>query len=789
MIAPAIGYLDFLERKVVTAPDAGLAPEEIPALNPALSAWQADVVRWALRRGRAALFEDTGLGKTFQQLEWARIVAETQGGAVLILTPLAVAAQTVREGAKFGIAVTHARAQADVRPGVNVANYERLHLFTPAAFVGVVLDESSILKSYMGKTKRAIVDAFAGMRFKLACTATPAPNDHTELGNHAEFLDVMRSTEMLSRWFINNPAEAGDYRLKRHAAADFWRWVSAWAVCISLPSDLRDAEGRPYSDAGYVLPPLDLREHIVGVDHSLAAPGELFRDSVLSAATLHKEMRLTASDRAARVAELVAADPEETWLLWCNTNYEADALRALLPEAVEVRGSDRPDEKERKLEAFGVGETRVLITKPSIAGFGLNFQHCARMAFVGLSYSYEQLYQALRRSYRFGQTRPVVAHLVIAETEVGVMSAIRQKQEDHQVMQRAMRDAMRGADVSGSGRDLRMEIGEAVGGVERGDGWTLYRGDCVEVARAHIADDSVGFSVFSPPFSNLYIYTDDLRDMGNTRDLAEFMQHFEYLIPEIHRVTIPGRLCAVHCKDLPLYRGRDGAAGLVDFPGEVRQAFERHGWTLHSKVTIWKSPVTEMQRTKNHGLLYKELCKDSTVSRQGMADYLYVFRKWTEEADFPNPVTRGGERFNRYVGTDAPSLEEARQPDAWEIDERAYSIAVWQRYASPVWFDIDQTDVLNFQIARTDRDEKHLCPLQLGVIERAVELWSNPGDLVFSPFTGVGSEGYVSLQLDRRFVGAELKESYFHHAVNNLKEARVQQHDIFNTLPPVRVAS
>lgn len=325
-----------------------------------------------------------------------------------------------------------------------------------------------------------------------------------------------------------------------------------------------------------------------------------------------------------------------------------------------------------------------------------------------------------------------------------------------------------------------------------GQNWTMINGDCCEVIKG-IPDASVGLSVFSLPFSNLYIYSESEADLGNSADHEEFAEHYRYLTGELLRVTKPGRLCVVHCKDLPLYKGRDGAMGLYDFPGLVMRAHLDAGWVYHSRVTIWKDPVTEMQRTKNHGLLYKELCKDSCGSRQGMADYLLVFRSWSEGDR--DPVTVGGERFDRYIGFDPPNVAEclrvvqaggddiglrAPSPDKWgrwpkrnpfpEGSEafRLWSIHVWQRYASPVWMDIDQMDVLNKEAAREDADCRHICPLQLGLIERCVHLWSNPGDVVFSPFGGIGSELYSAVKLGRKGLGIELKGSYFRQACEYL---------------------
>lgn len=428
-------YEEFLRRKRVAAPVAGIMPNRA-GLHPWLFGWQADIVEWALRRGRAALFEECGLGKTVQQLEWGREIAAHTGRPTLILAPLAVNAQTVAEGEKIDLAVHSCRSQADVRDGVNVANYEMLEHFEPSRFGGIVLDESSLLKSYMGATKRRLVESFAHTDYRLCCTATPAPNDHMEIGNHSEFLGIMPSNEMISRWFINDTMNMGKYRLKGHAERSFWDWVATWAVSMRRPSDLG------YPDDGFILPPLNLHQEVVDVDETEGASDALFRASAISATSLHTEMRLTCSERSHRVAELVN-DSSEAWVVWCNTNYEADALTALIPDAIEVRGDDSIAEKERRLTAFGAGQERVIITKPTIAGFGLNWQHCHNAAFVGLSYSFEQLYQAIRRIYRFGQLHPVHVHIVTAKTEGAIVRSIQDKMEAHQRLMDGMNSSRR----------------------------------------------------------------------------------------------------------------------------------------------------------------------------------------------------------------------------------------------------------------------------------------------------------------------------------------------------------
>lgn len=759
-------YQEFIDSKNITNDYFGFEPKNI---SQSLFDFQQDIVGWAVKKGRAAIFADTGLGKTAMQIEWARQVANHTNGNVLIVAPLCVANQTVREGVKFGASINYCRSQDAVKSGINITNYEMLKHFDVSTFAGVVLDESSILKSYMGKTKRMIIDACESVQYRLACTATPSPNDYLELGNHAEFLGVMPSNEMIMRFFINDTMEAGAYMLRPHAADKFWQWCASWSVCLSNPSDMG------YDGDKYILPTLN--QSFVEVSTESLEPGaddDMFRTVIINATSIHKEGRLTAELRAVEVAKLVN-ESEEPWLVWCNTNYEADALKGLIPNAVDLRGSDTVEKKESSLEGFIDGSIRVLITKPSIAGMGLNLQHCRNMAFVGLSYSYEDYYQAIRRCYRFGQKREVNCYVMAADSERSILKIIQEKEKAHHTMKSEMTKA-----ISIFHSETDMTNNTPYFGKQSGNNWELHHGDCVHVAQK-IESGTIDLSVYSPPFSNLYIYSDSEYDMGNSSDDGEFMKHYSYLAEELYRITREGRLTVIHCKDLPMYKGRDGAAGLRDFPGEIIKMYESKGWVFHSRVTIWKDPVIEMQRTKNHGLLYKQLCKDSAASRQGMADYLIVMRKWGDESKWES-VTRGGERFCDYKGMTQcqPTDKDLARARTEEEEKRLYSIAVWQRYASPVWFDINQTNVLNKMQAKEKDAERHICPLQLDVIERAVELWSNPNDLVFSPFTGIGSEGYVSLKMGRRFVGAELKKSYFDIACTNLDDAiSVKQESLF----------
>lgn len=724
-------YGTFLHSKVAVVPDAGVSADD---LNPALFPWQAVVVRWALRKGRAALFEDCGLGKTFQQLEWARHVP----GAVLILTPLAVAQQTVAEARKFGLEAAYARRQADAAGHITVANYEMLDRFDVSAFAGIVLDESSILKSFDGATRTALIEAFRATPYRLACTATPAPNDHMELGNHAEFLGVMSRTEMLATYFVHDGGETQAWRLKRHAEKDFWRWVCSWAVSVRNPSDLG------FDGAGFDLPPLNVVQHTV---HTSNTGDALFPMEAQSLSERLSARRDSVEERATRCAALVNETPG-TWLIWCNLNAEADALTRLIPDAVEVRGSDDHEEKSAKLVAFSEGRTRVLVTKPTIAGFGMNWQHCHQMAFVGLSDSWEQYYQSVRRCWRFGQTEPVTVHCIAADTEGAVVANLRRKDADADAMASRMAEHTHDF-IAAELRGITTERREWKGETRQGKGWTMHLGDCVNVVGG-MEDASVDYTVFSPPFASLYTYTDSPMDMGNCRDHAEFFDHFAFLIPHLYRVTQPGRLLSFHCMNLPTSKVRDGVIGLTDFRGQLIRAFTAHGWIYHSEVVIWKDPVTAMQRTKALGLLHKTIRKDSSMSRQGIPDFLVTLRKPGENV---KPISHTAEDF---------------------------PVQKWQRYASPIWTDINPSDTLQYRSAREHADEKHICPLQLTVIRRALELWTAPGDLVLSPFAGIGSEGDQALRLGRRFVGVELKRSYFDQACANLiAAANVTTSDLF----------
>ena len=725
-------YSDFLQSKAIKSVPTGLPdPGPVPSM---LFPFQADIVRWALRRGRAAIFADCGMGKTSMQLSWADQVP----GKVLILAPLAVAQQTVREGRKFGIDLTYSRATCDAR--ITITNYEMLDHFNPVDYTGIVLDESSILKAYDGKFRSQIIESFKDTPFRLACTATPAPNDHMELGNHADFLGVLSRTEMLSTFFVHDGGDTSKWRIKGHAESDFWRWVTSWAVMIRKPSDLG------YEDGGFILPELVMHPHIVQAQHT--PEGLLFAMEATTLQERQQARKITTPERVAKVAEIVASKPGEPWLIWCNLNTESEAVTAAIKGAVEITGSDPAETKESRMLGFSEGKHRVVVTKPSIAGFGMNWQHCPNVVFLGLSDSYEQFYQAIRRCWRFGQENPVHCHIVTSDLEGAVVSNIQRKESDAARMAEGMvahMHELNEQEIRGSVRTM----GEYKENHASGSGWDFYLGDCVEVV-GKIPSDSIGYSIFSPPFASLYTYSASDRDMGNCRDADAFYKHFRFLTRELFRVMMPGRNLSFHCMNLPHSKERDRFIGIRDFRGDLIRMFQDEGFIFHSEVCIWKDPVTAMQRTKAIGLLHKQIKKDSTISRQGIPDYLVTMRK---PGVNPEPVTHTNESF---------------------------PVQLWQRYASPVWMDINPSDTLQKESAREEKDERHICPLQLQVIQRGLDLWSNPGDMVLSPFGGIGSEGYMALKLGRRFIGAELKESYWRQGCRNLKAAEATEGGLFD---------
>jgi hypothetical protein len=638
------------------------------------------------------------------------------------------------EAPKWGINATLAHGASDIKnAGIYVTNYQKLHRFDPSVFSGVVPDESSILKSMDGKTRAELTALFAATPFKLPCTATPSPNDLMELGNHCEFLGVMRAVEMLAMFFDHNGAETSKWSLKPHAESAFWKFVCEWAVYIRHPEDIG------FKDSGYFRPEVIFHDHVIPMSaDDIESTGELIPGASLSMNERRAARRQSINDRVELCAK-IASEVTGPFIAWCDLNKEGDAIAESIPGAVQVTGSDSDDFKESAMRDFSNGATRVLVSKPKICGFGMNWQHCGDMAFVGLSDSYEAMYQAISRCARFGRTEPVNVHIITHAREGVVLENIRRKEQQAKQMADAMVEHMREIQTDKVKGQMR-EIMEYKTDVAKGDKWTYHLGDSCEVIKS-VPTGSVDYQIFSPPFASLYTYSNSPRDMGNSKNHSEFYKHFGFLVGEMLRVSRPGRLLSFHCMNLPTSKERDGVIGISDFRGELIRIFCESGWIYHSEVVIWKDPVTAMQRTKAIGLLHKTIRKDSSMSRQGIPDYLVTMRA---KGQNDKPIAHTSEEF---------------------------PVHVWQRYASPVWMDINPTDTLQKESAKENDNERHICPLQLEVIRRALELWTAPNDLVASWFGGIGSEGYESIRMGRRFLGCELKESYWRCGVTNLSNA------------------
>lgn len=769
-------YEEFIKQKSVLNQSEGIKVSR-DDLHEMLFDWQKDLVSWALRRGRAALFTMTGTGKTIMQVEFARVVHEHEKQSVLIVSPLAVSYQTIREGAKLGVEINLMRKNGHV-DGINITNYEQLEKIDASKYCCIILDESSILKSFTGKIRNMIIEKFDKTKYKLCASATPSPNDFMELGNHSEFLNVLKRKEMLSTFFINDTANVGTWRLKKHASEKFWEWIATWGAVLTKPSDLG------YSDDKYQLPELITNE--VHIETGIKLKENLF---VVSAETLQERRqarKMTIKERV-KVAAGLVNNSEEKWLVWCGLNDESAMLAKEINDSVEISGSHNSEYKETNMLNFSDGKIKCLVTKAKIAGFGMNWQVCHNMIFVGLSDSFEAYFQAVRRCYRFGQKKNVNVHIITSDIEGNVLENVKRKEKNNNIMlanlisktKKYLEKDIHQEDLYKSnyiatdkmaikrGDDMITKNIECKSQVLK-DNYQIYNGDCVELSKA-IDDESIDYMVFSPPFADLYTYSSSERDMGNCKDYDDFWQQYKYLIADQYRTMKSGRNVSIHCMNLPSTITRDGFIGLKDFRGDIIREYVKAGFIYHSEVVIWKDPLIAAVRTKAIGLMHKQLMKDSAMCRMGIPDTLLTFRKPGEN----HARIEHDEGLRSYAGADDPGGQGIK---------RAHFI--WQRYASPVWMDVRQTHVLNKSQARDDKDEKHICPLQLDVIERCIVLWSNPGDVVLSPFAGIGSEGYKALLMDRKFIGFELKDSYFDVMCENLEKAerthRVNNADLFS---------
>lgn len=819
----ALTYAQFLERKIDVAPLVGL-DVQADQISPALKPHQRDSVLWALRGGRRALFEAFGLGKTVMQLEWARIVAERTGGQVLIVAPLNVR----REFYDDATHILHqqppvyvkTQAEADAikaRVPVVITNYERVRDgdIDPRRFAGVTLDEAATLRSFGSKTYQVFLDKFKGVRYKLVNTATPSPNRYKELIHYAGFLEIMDTGQALTRWFKRDSTKANNLTLYPGREREFWIWCASWGLFLQKPSDLG------YSDEGYSLPPLEVRYHRLQTD--LADAGsepngqmKLMRDAAFGLRDAAREKRESIGARVAEAKRIIDEAPaDEHFVLWHDLEAERHALAAALPECVDIHGTMDLEERERRVEAFAYGETRLFATKKSLSGSGCNFQrYCHRAIFLGIDYEFNDFIQAIHRIYRFLQTWPVVIDIIYMDSEEEILRVLKQKWRQYDELTETMAGIIREYGLG----TAAMESLKRTIGVERvevtGEHYRAINNDCVEELK-NWPDNSVDMILTSIPFGNHYEYSPSYNDFGHNPDDDAFFQQMEYLTPNLLRVLRPGRVAAIHVKDRILFGNATGLGmpSVEPFHADTIAHFRKHGFVFFGMVTIVTDVVRENNQTYRLG--WTEQCKDGSKMGVGCEEYLLLFRKLPTDtskayADVPvkkskdaytraqwqidahgfwrssgdrlvtkaelqaAPVSKLQDLYRRYSRQNVYSYEDhvalAKQLDADGRLPATFMVCAPGSWTDSVWDDINRMRTLNTS-QRLKKRELHICPLQLDVVERAITRWSNPGDLILDPFGGLMTVPYMAVKMDRRGAGIELNSDYFRDGLGYLQEA------------------
>lgn len=828
-----MNYDEFLHTKIEIAPVSGfsVSPEEI---NPALKPHQRDAVMWALKGGRRALFESFGLGKTVQELEWCRLVAEYTGGPVLLVLPLGVRQEFSRDAVELlGIdPPVYVRNMAEVQnidARIYMTNYERVRDgdIAPAYFAGAALDEASVLRSYGSKTFQEFMRLFKGVRYKLVATATPSPNRYKELIHYAGYLEVMDTGQALTRFFQRDSTKANNLTLYPHKEEEFWLWVSSWALFLSKPSDLG------YSDEGYDLPPLELQTHIANsrIGDVVDKDGQvkMMRDVAVSLQDAAKEKRESVKERVSIAKEIVDSDPEAHFILWHDLEYERETILKTIPGVVDIYGTMDYDEREKRVIAFSDGNTRLFATKKSLSGSGCNFQrHCHRAIFLGIDYEFNDFIQAIHRIYRFLQTDRVIIDVIYTEAEEQIWRVLLEKWENHNKLQAKMRQIVREYGMLNQIQAERMARSIGVERVEiKGKNWTLVNNDCVEEIR-RMADNSVGLIHTSIPFSNHYEYTPSYNDFGHNEDTARFFQQMDFLTPELLRVLQPGRVAAIHVKDRVLFGNVTGTGmpTMEPFHALCIQHYMKHGFAYFGMITVVTDVVRENNQTYRLG--WTEQCKDGTKMGVGCPEYILLLRKLPTDrsnAYADDPVRKEKSEYplsqwqldahafwrssgNRNLDPDELSrvkmsdrmrrFREYSKSHVYDYDQHvALSYALEQRDAiskefmtvppasvhPDIWDDVNRMRTLNTTQSQR-RKQLHVCPLQLDIVQRVINRYSSPGDLVLDPFSGLGTVPMMAVRMGRKGYGCELNSGYFADAVGYLRaeEAEVEQMSLFDLM-------
>ena len=828
-------YLKFLRQKIVQAPVAGfhIDPSEV---NPALKPHQRDAVVWAVAGGRRALFESFGLGKTIQELEWCHIIIRHEGGQALIVLPLGVRQEFTHDAVQllgypapvYVTTMEEVSQHSDAE--ILMTNYERVRDgdIDPAYFTAVALDEASVLRSFGSKTYQVFLPKFRGVRYKLVSTATPSPNRYKELIHYAGYLEIMDTGQALTRFFQRDSTKANNLTLYPHKEDEFWLWISSWALFISKPSDLG------YDDTGYDLPPLDVRTHIIREDYGKAMDRDgqikLMNDAAVSLQDAAHEKNRSIAARVAKAKEIVDSDPDAHFILWHDLEAERKEILRTIPGTVDIYGSMDYDERERRVIDFSEGKTRLFATKKSLSGSGCNFQkHCHRAIFVGIDYEFNDFIQAIHRIYRFLQTEQVTIDIIYTEAEDPIYRVLMEKWKQHNELQAKMEAIVKKYGLSGEFQIERMARSIGVERVEfKGKSYTAVNNDCVEETR-NMAENSVDLIVTSIPFSNHYEYTPSYNDFGHNENTAKFFEQMNYLTPELLRILKPGRVFCCHVKDRVLFGNATGMGmpTMEPFHAMCIKHYMEHGFAYFGMITVVTDVVRENNQTYRLG--WTEQCKDGSKMGVGCPEYILLFRKlptdrskayadaqvrktkeeytraqwqidahgfWrssgnrlvTKEDLMSAPVSRLQDLYRRYSRGTVYDYEEhvalAKKLDADGHLPATFMVVAPGSWSDEVWDDVNRMKTLNTTQSQR-RQQLHVCPLQLDIVDRLINRYSNEGDLVLDPFGGIGTVALEAIKAGRRGYTIELNNGYFRDAVGYLKgyeEEKAGQVSLFDLM-------
>lgn len=816
-------YIEFLKTKIEIARETGfdVDPEEV---NPALKPHQRDAVMWALRGGRRALFESFGLGKTVQEIEFCHLAAVHEGGRALIVLPLGVKQEFTRDAVELlGYKKPeYCRTMEEVKASkaeIILTNYERVRDgdIDPTYFAATSLDEASVLRSFGSKTYQTFLDKFKGVPYKMVATATPSPNKYKELIHYAGYLEVMDTGQALTRFFQRDSTKANNLTLYPNMEDEFWLWVSSWALFITKPSDLNPN----YSDEGYVLPPIEVRWHEIPVNYGDSAEKDgqmtLFTNAAAGLKEAAEVKRESIEERVAKMKEIVEASPDDHFVLWHDQEAERHAIKKALPETVDIYGSQDYDVREQRVIDFSEGRTRLFATKKSLSGSGCNFQrHCHREIFVGIDYEFNDFIQALHRCYRFLQSEPVVIDIIYMESERQIKDVLLRKWKDHNHMVQKMIEIVRKYGLSAAGKEYALKRKMGVKTVKvQGTHYTAVNDDCVEEVR-RMESDSVGLIHTSIPFGNHYEYSANYNDFGHNQNTERFFEQMDFLTPELLRVLEPGRVAAVHVKDRVLFGNATGTGmpTVEPFHALCIEHYMKHGFQYFGMITVVTDVVRENNQTYRLG--WTEQCKDGSKMGVGCPEYILLFRKLPTDrstAYADDPVKKSKEEYTRAQwqidahgywrssGDRLLSKEELKQFPVNKLQTayRKYSRSAVYNYEEhvklaeeldkdgklpatfmvvapgswnqmEVWDDINRMRTLNSNQKRR-RLQMHVCPLQLDIVERIINRYSNEGDLVLDPFGGLMTVPMTAVKMHRRGYGIELNPDYFRDGVGYLQEA------------------